>query len=193
MADERMLIVGLGNPGVQYLSTRHNIGFMVIDALASRARIDVSREKFSGYYGAGRLASKSVVLLKPQTFMNRSGQSVVAAAQFFKIKPHDILVVHDELDVSFADTRLKVSGGHAGHNGLRSIMNLTGTKDFIRLRMGIGRPKHGDVSRYVLSGFSSPEETDWLPGFVDDGADAIEYVLREGVQMAMNKVNAPAR
>ena len=193
MADERILVVGLGNPGAQYLSTRHNIGFMIVDALASRARIDVSREKFSGHYGSGRIASKSVVLLKPQTFMNRSGQSVVSAAQFFKVKPSHIIVIHDELDVGFSQLRLKLGGGHAGHNGLRSIMNLLGSKEFIRLRMGIGRPKHGDVSRYVLSGFSSPEETDWLPGFIDDGADAIEYLLREGVQMAMNKVNAPPR
>ena len=193
MADERILVVGLGNPGAQYAPTRHNIGFMVIDELARRARIDVTRDKFSAYYGNGRIASKSVVLIKPQTFMNRSGQSVVAAAQFFKVKPSAIIVIHDELDQAFSHTRLKLGGGHAGHNGLRSIMNLTRSKEFIRVRMGIGRPRHGDVSRYVLSAFSSPEETDWLPGFIDDGADAVEYVLREGVQMAMNKVNAPAR
>ena len=193
MADERTLVVGLGNPGSQYVFTRHNIGFMVIDALARRAGIDVSREKFSAQYGSGRIGGKSVVLLKPQTFMNRSGQSVVAAAHFFKVKPDAIIVVHDELDIAFSQLRLKVGGGHAGHNGLRSMINLLGSKEFIRLRMGIGRPRHGDVSRYVLSGFSAPQETDWLPNFIDDGADAVEYVLREGVQIAMNKVHAPAR
>ena len=193
MADDRILVVGLGNPGAQYAGTRHNIGFMAVDELARRARIDVNREKFSAHYGSGRIATKAVVLLKPLTFMNRSGQSVVAAAQFFKVKPSGIIVIHDELDQQFSQTRLKLGGGHAGHNGLRSIINLTGSKEFIRVRMGIGRPRHGDVSRYVLSGFSSPDETAWLPGFVDDGADAVEYVLREGVQMAMNKVNAPAR
>ena len=193
MSDERVLVVGLGNPGAQYLSTRHNVGFLVVDALASRARIDVSKDKFNGHYGSGRIGSRSVVLLKPQTYMNRSGQSVVAAAQFFKVKPTSIIVIHDELDIEFSNLRLKLGGGHAGHNGLRSIINLLGSKEFIRLRMGIGRPKHGDVSRYVLSGFSAPEETEWLPGFVDDGADAIEYVVREGVQMAMNEVNAPPR
>ena len=193
MTDERTLIVGLGNPGSQYGHTRHNIGFMVIDEIAQQARIEVTRDKFSAHYGTGRFGGRSVALVKPQTFMNRSGHSVAPALQFYKTKPAHLIVVHDELDLSFAECRLKLGGGHAGHNGLRSIMNLTGSKEFIRVRMGIGRPRHGDVSRYVLSGFSSPEETDWLPGFIDDGADAVEYVLREGVQMAMNKVNAPAR
>lgn len=192
MTTERMLIVGLGNPGAQYQQTRHNIGFMVIDELASAMGVSVTKDKFSGLYGTGKLGSTPVVLLKPQTFMNRSGQSVVPALQFFKVKPASLIVIHDELDLSFSDCRLKVGGGHAGHNGLRSIIGQLGNRDFIRLRMGIGRPRHGDVSRFVLSGFSSPSETDWLPGFTQDGASAVEYVTREGVKLAMNKVNAPA-
>ena len=192
MMAERVLIVGLGNPGFQYHNTRHNIGFLVVDELASRLGASVTKDKFSAQYVTAKLGSCSMVLLKPQTFMNRSGQSVVPAAQFFKVKPSNIIVIHDELDLSFSTCRLKVGGGHAGHNGLRSIINLLGSRDFVRLRMGIGRPPHGDVSRFVLSGFAAPTETDWLPGFVSDGADAIEYVMREGVKLAMNKVNAPA-
>ena len=192
MTTERVLIVGLGNPGAQYQQTRHNIGFMVIDELASRLGVSVSKDKFSGFYGTGKLGSTPVVLLKPQTFMNRSGQSVVPALQFFKVKPALLIVIHDELDLPFSNCRLKVGGGHAGHNGLRSIIGQLGNRDFIRLRMGIGRPHHGDVSRFVLSGFSAPAETDWLPGFTEDGASAVEYVTREGIKIAMNKVNAPA-
>lgn len=193
MNDSRLLIVGLGNPGAQYVQTRHNIGFMVIDQIAASAGIAIDKTKFNSKMGTGRLAGQNVVLLKPQTFMNRSGQSVTAASQFYRTDPKNILVIHDELDLPFGTVKLKAGGGHAGHNGLRSIGQLMGTLDFIRLRFGIGRPVHGQVSNYVLARFHAGEETDWLPQYIDDAVAAIEIVLRKGVQMAMNEVNAPPR
>ena len=184
----RRLIVGLGNPGPRYARNRHNVGFMVVDALAEHARVSISRSKFKGSYATGTLEGEPVVLLKPATFMNLSGQSVVPAAKFFNVQPADIWVLHDELDLAFGTLRLKIGGGHAGHNGLRSIVNLSGTRDFVRLRIGIGRPAHGSVSDYVLSDFRT-EEREWLPDLVDCSVDALRLALRDGPQRAMNHVN----
>ena len=158
MADERMRSVGLGNPGVQYLSTRHTIGFMVIDALASRARIDVSREKFSGYDGAGRLASKSVVLLKPQTFMNR--RSGRCSCPVFQDQTSRHFGGSRRIRCQLCRHKTKGERGQRP-NGLAHHESHRNER-FYSSSNGIGRAKHGDVSRYVLSGFSSPEETDWL-------------------------------
>lgn len=185
---ERCLIVGLGNPGPRYAGNRHNVGFMVLDALAAAERIEITRAKFKGRYGTGTIGARSVALLKPETFMNLSGQSVVPAAQFFGVTPKDILVVHDELDLPFGTLRLKVGGGHAGHNGLRSITQLLGSADFARLRVGIGRPAHGTVSDYVLADFRD-EERAWLPDLIERGADALRAALRDGPERAMNEVN----
>ena len=186
---ERCLIVGLGNPGSKYAKNRHNIGFMVLDALAEDARIAVTRTKFKGAYGTGRIADRDVVLLKPGTFMNLSGQSVVPAARFFGVEPENIVVIHDELDLAYGTLRLKMGGGHAGHNGLRSIINLLGSREFARLRVGIGRPEKGTVSGFVLADFAN-EERDFLPALIDNGADAVRRALQEGVRRAMNIVNA---
>lgn len=143
------LIVGLGNPGDQYAKTRHNIGFRVLDSL----QLDFHKG-FQGLYAK----SGDQLYLKPQTFMNRSGDSVLAALSFHKIKPEDMIVIHDELDLPFGVVKLKKSGGHAGHNGLRDIMRLIGP-DFNRIRMGIGKPEHKtQVADYVLSPFSASEE-----------------------------------
>lgn len=185
---DRCLIVGLGNPGPRYAGNRHNVGFMVLDALAEHGQISISRAKFKGQYGTGTLEGRSVVLLKPETFMNLSGQSVVPAAQFFGVAPADIWVVHDELDLPFGTLRLKIGGGHAGHNGLRSIAELSGSKDFVRLRVGIGRPQHGSVSDYVLADFRG-EDQEWLPDLVERGVDALRCALRETPRRAMNQVN----
>ncbi|MBV70180.1 MAG: aminoacyl-tRNA hydrolase [Myxococcales bacterium] len=185
----RRLIVGLGNPGAKYVETRHNIGFMLIDALANRAGISVSRNKFNGLYGTGSIAGQSVVLAKPETFMNLSGRFVTPMSRYFDVSIEDILIVHDELDLEFGTIRLKISGGHAGHNGLRSIHGELGSNQYHRLRMGIGRPHKGSVSSYVLAPFQSEDERDWLGDFVARGCDAIESAVSDGTRAAMNGVN----
>ncbi len=185
----RRLIVGLGNPGAKYSDTRHNIGFMLIDELANRSGIAVSRRKFNGLYGTGSIGGHSVVLAKPETFMNLSGRCVTPMSRYFDVSVEDILVIHDELDLSFGTIKLKVGGGHAGHNGLRSIHSEQGSNQYHRLRMGIGRPVKGSVSNYVLSAFDSGEEKEWLDDFVSRGSDAIELAVTDGTRAAMNQVN----
>lgn len=187
---QRHLVVGLGNPEPRYAGNRHNVGFMAVDRLADDARISLSRSKFKGVYGTGEVAGMPVALLKPMTFMNLSGESVVPAARFFDVPPERIVVIHDELDLPFGRLRLKIGGGHAGHNGLRSICNLLGSRDFVRLRVGIGRPEKGSVSRYVLADFAAGEETDWLPDLLDRSVAAVRAALSEGPRKAMNTVNA---
>ncbi|MCB9523449.1 MAG: aminoacyl-tRNA hydrolase [Myxococcales bacterium] len=188
----RTLIVGLGNPGPRYVNTRHNVGFMVVDRLADDGRIDVGRSKFKALYGAGELEGQKIVCLKPQTFMNLSGQSVVPARQFFDVDVDRIWVVHDELDLPYGTVRLKIGGGHAGHNGLRSIVQQLGSRDFVRLRVGIGRPVHGSVSDYVLSDFAAGDERSFLPDLIERSVAALRLALREGPKNAMNQVNAPS-
>ncbi|MCA9539626.1 MAG: aminoacyl-tRNA hydrolase [Myxococcales bacterium] len=186
---ERHLVVGLGNPEPRYAKNRHNVGFMVVDQLAADERIDLGRSKFNAAYGAGTVEQNPVVLLEPRTFMNLSGRAVAPAARFFGVEPNRIVVVHDELDLPFGRLRLKVGGGHAGHNGLRSIIADLGSREFLRLRVGIGRPVHGAASDYVLADFSA-EERPWLPDLLERAVGALRAVLREGVDKAMNAINA---
>lgn len=169
------LIVGLGNPGDKYARTRHNIGFMAVDRIASDHGFAPWRSKFQGFVSEGRLGSERVWLLKPQTFMNRSGQSVGEAARFHKLTPEDVIVFHDELDLAPGKCRLKSGGGHAGHNGLRSIhQHLGDTYD--RVRLGIGHPGHKDrVAAYVLHDFAKAD-ADWLDDLlrgISDGAQSL--------------------
>lgn len=153
------LIVGLGNPGTQYLTTRHNAGFWVADALARAHGFPAWQAKHKGHVTKGKLAGEDLVLLKPQTFMNLSGESVQPAAAFYKIEPQDILVIHDELDLPPGHLRHKVGGSDAGHNGLKSISKLLGTPNYSRLRIGIGRPEHKSaVADYVLQKPTAAEE-----------------------------------
>ena len=185
-----LLLVGLGNPGREYASHRHNIGFMAIDELARRAKADAFRDKFSGEYAKGELLDEQLIFLKPMTFMNDSGRSVQPAMAFFKIAPKDVIVVHDELDLPFGDVRLKMGGGHAGHNGLRSIIAAVGP-EFGRLRLGVGRPPpgfRGEVADYVLSGFDAVERAT-LPDMLKTGGDAVLDVIRRGFDAAMNARN----
>lgn len=191
------LVVGLGNPGREYASHRHNVGFMVADELAARVRADDFREKFSARWTKGSAPSTvaggevQVVILEPQTFMNESGRAVQPAAAFFKVPPSNVLVVHDELDLPFGDLRLKVGGGHAGHNGLRSIIQQIGTPDFPRLRFGVGRPPagfRGEVADFVLAGFDGDERTR-LGQLVRGAVDAALDVFDRGLQPAMNRLN----
>jgi peptidyl-tRNA hydrolase, PTH1 family len=190
------LVVGLGNPGRKYARNRHNVGFMVVERLASSHGFGDLKEKFSGVWAKGEMTvgSKRVpaALLEPQTFMNLSGDSVQPCAAFLKVEPSAVIVVHDELDLPWREVRLKVGGGHAGHNGLRSIIQRLGTPDFIRVRVGVGRPPpgfKGDVADYVLSDFDAMEAAE-LPDVVDQAAKAVEKVLAEGLAAAMNAVNA---
>jgi PTH1 family peptidyl-tRNA hydrolase len=185
------LVVGLGNPGKEYASHRHNVGFMAADEIASRARADAFREKFSGVWARGSLGDEQVILLKPMTYMNESGRSVQPALAFFKINPAQTIVIHDELDLPFGDVRLKVGGGHAGHNGLRSIMSHVGTGDFIRVRVGIGRPPpgfRGEVADYVLSPFDSVERAQ-MPDILKLVTDSVLEVASRGIEAAMNVRN----
>ena len=183
------LIVGLGNPGIQYAETRHNIGFMVATHLAERAGIALKRKGYQGFYGVGRVAGEEATILLPQTYMNRSGESVSPAFQTLGVAPGDLIVVHDEIDLSFGCLRVKVGGGHGGHNGLRSIGSALGEVSYNRLRMGVGRPPvGGDVSGHVLSRFSAVERVD-LGKYVETATDVLKLLLREGAQNAMNSYN----
>lgn len=193
-----VLVVGLGNPGKKYAGTRHNVGFRVIERLASSHGIGDLREKFSALFGRGDLvvggARCPVALLAPQTFMNRSGDSVQPAAAFLKVEAPQVLVVHDELDLPWKDVRLKVGGGHAGHNGLRSIIGRLGTPDFVRVRVGVGRPPPGfagDVADYVLSDFDAMERAE-LDDVIARACEVIEQVAAVGVVAAQNAMGVRA-
>ncbi len=186
-----LLIVGLGNPGAAYSAHRHNIGFKVLDAVAAAAKAPEFREKFSGLFAQGELGDTRVGLLKPMTFMNLSGSSVQPAATFLKVSPSEIIVVHDELDVPFGSVRVKVGGGHAGHNGLRSIIDRLGSADFTRVRVGIGRPPAGftgDVADFVLQRFSADEQIG-VPALIDEAASAVRHIVADGALSAMNRYN----
>ena len=179
------LIVGLGNPGSKYQWTRHNAGFMVLDRFSQDAGIALTRKNFSGLYGEGTYQGERLLLLKPQTFMNLSGRSVAAALNFHKIAIQDLIVIHDDLDIPFGRVKLKEDGGHAGHNGLRSLMQELGSGSFVRLRIGIGRPLHGDAADYVLSSFSGDELVN-LPRLLDSVVDLLKLAIADGVRKAMS-------
>ena len=186
------LVVGLGNPGPKYAGNRHNVGFMVVEELASRAGGGGFRDKFSGSFSKVTMGGDDVVLLKPETFMNLSGESVQKAMKFFKVSLKDVVVVHDELDLSFATVRIKKGGGAAGHNGLKSIMQHGGGDGFTRVRVGIGRPQSGRVEGYVLSDFGASDRAE-LPDVLNQCADAVEAVVRSGAVAAMNDFNTKAK
>jgi len=189
-----VLLVGLGNPGKKYAETRHNVGFVVLDALAKDQGLEDFRAKFSGLFSKGRVFGRDVGLLKPETFMNLSGDAVQPAMVFHKVAVGDVIVVHDELDLPFGDVRVKVGGGHAGHNGLRSLIARIGSPDFVRVRFGIGRPPPsfgGAVADFVLSGFSADERAA-LPAAIVAAKGAVERVIRDGAAAAMGVVNTRA-
>lgn len=183
------LIVGLGNPGPQYSWTRHNAGFMVLDRLSRLSGIPVARKAFSGLAGDGNWEGERLYLLKPQTFMNLSGRSVAEALRFYKLSLSDLVVIHDDLDIPFGDVKLKQGGGHGGHNGLRSLAQELGSAEYARVRIGIGRPLHGDVVNYVLANFGR-EETDLLLSILDGALGALGMLLKEGMPKAMSICNA---
>jgi PTH1 family peptidyl-tRNA hydrolase len=183
------LIVGLGNPGTKYAETRHNIGFMAVAALAEKAGIALKRKGYQAFYGVGRIEGEEATLLLPQTYMNRSGDSVAPACQSLGVAPGDLIVVHDEIDLPFGNLRIKVGGGHGGHNGLRSIGSALGESGYNRLRMGVGRPPEGgDVSGYVLNRFNSDERRQ-LKDYVETAVEALTELAKYGAQAAMNSYN----
>lgn len=182
------LLVGLGNPGDKYARNRHNIGFMAVDALASSHNFPAFKKKFQGVMSEGRIGTHKVILLKPQTFMNLSGQSVGEAAKFYKIPPAQIIVFHDELDLQAGKLRVKTGGGHAGHNGLKSTDSHLGSKDYIRVRMGIGHPGDKDrVTGYVLGDFAK-DDRDWVEAMCDGIARHIPLLLDGNENDFMSKV-----
>jgi PTH1 family peptidyl-tRNA hydrolase len=186
------LLVGLGNPGAKYAANRHNIGFMVVERWLDRhgtAGASEWREKFNGRTATLTHDGERVVLLEPLTYMNRSGQSVQAAAAFFHVPPQRMIVVHDEVDFELARIAVKRGGGHGGHNGLRDIIASIGSPEFIRIRIGVGRPTRGEVADWVLSDFNAEERSIELPRMIERGEEAVTAILRDGVAAAMNTVN----
>jgi PTH1 family peptidyl-tRNA hydrolase len=189
MPDERHLVVGLGNPGPRYAGTRHNAGFLVVDLMAERMGTALKALKGRADVAEGRLDGLPVVLAKPRSFMNESGGAVVAVTRFFKIPVANVIVVHDELDLPFGALRLKRGGGDGGHNGLRSVTAALGSKDYARVRFGIGRPPgRQDPADYVLRDFSSTERKD-LAFHLDRAADAVQTLLGQGLEAAQNAFN----
>ena len=188
MSDDSLLVVGLGNPGNEYTNTRHNAGFMTLDAWCRTHATSMTQTKFQGIYGSMRLSGKQIHLLKPQTFMNLSGKSVQACMAFFHIPPENVLVIHDELDLPMGDVRCKSGGGAGGHNGLKSIIELTGSPAFNRLRMGIGRPEHNDVVNYVLGCIPQSETETWDKS-MEIGCKSLDTFVVRGLQTAMNYCN----
>lgn len=190
---ETWLIVGLGNPGPQYELTRHNVGQLVLDVLAERRG-----EKFSQHKASARVAETwlrpggaKLILAKPNSFMNTSGGPVSQLANFYNIEPERIVVIHDELDIPFDTIKLKVGGGHGGHNGVRDIAKAMSTPDFPRVRVGIGRPPgRQDAADWVLSPFGG-EERKALPNLLTDGADAVEMLVEQGMLEAQQRYHAP--
>jgi PTH1 family peptidyl-tRNA hydrolase len=183
-----LLVVGLGNPGREYVRTRHNAGHLVADELARRHG-GSWKSKFSGQIAEIRLDGHKVALLKPETYMNDSGVAVGAAARFYKLEPSEVLVVHDEGDFELGRLEVKVDGGLAGHNGLRSIAQHLKTKDFLRLRIGVGRPERGDprpLADYLLSNFEPKDDAETL---IARAADAVEQLDADGVERAQRAVN----
>jgi peptidyl-tRNA hydrolase, PTH1 family len=183
------IIIGLGNPGGKYERTRHNAGFMAVDALANRLHADITQEKHLALIGKAHFDSEQIVLAKPQTYMNESGRSVAAIVRSFYAEVSDLIVVHDELDLAFGTVRVKIGGGHGGHNGLRSIIEQMGSSEFIRVRIGIGRPApNRDAADYVLHPFLA-EEQEAAAEAISRAAEAVIVVLREGPKAATNMFN----
>ena len=183
-----LLVAGLGNPGPEHARERHNVGWMVVDELARRHEGSF-KGKFRGRLADVRVGDAKLALLKPETYMNESGASIQSAAAFYKVAPGEVLVVHDDVDLETARLQARLGGGLAGHNGLRSIAQRLGSQDFLRLRIGVGRPgrgDHRDLADYVLSDFEPEDDAD---GLVARAADAVESLLRDGLDESRRRFN----
>lgn len=187
------IIVGLGNPGIRYRMSRHNIGFQVVDRLAQISHLSIHTKRFKSLYGTGHIDSQQVILAKPITYMNRSGEAVKKATDFFQLGVEDLVVIHDDMDLPFGTLRFKRRGGDGGHQGLRSIIELTGENNFLRLKVGIGRPPQGmDPAEYVLKAFDKIEQ-DHLDLTLSQAAESLRVMLSEGLEMAMNQFQKKPR
>lgn len=187
---EPFLVVGLGNPGRQYKNTRHNAGFLVVDRLAERLGVQFSRLQFRALVVDGRYQGRKIILAKPQTYMNESGQAVGSLVRFYKITQDNIVVVHDDVDLPFGALRLRPAGGSGGQKGMGSIIERLGTQEFPRLRVGIGRPPGQMLAAaYVLQEFDRDEKLELL-GVIDRAVDALLSIITDGLEKAMNQYNA---
>lgn len=182
------LIAGLGNPGKQYEKTRHNVGFDLIDAFAKKHQIPLDKSKFNGVYGMGTIDGEKVILLKPLTYMNLSGESIKPMLDFYKLENKDLVVVYDDLDMPVGKIRLRMKGSAGGHNGIKSIIQHLSTQNFNRIRIGIDRPEHGSITSYVLGKFTD-EENDKMTEAITRSVDACEYWLTNHFLEVMNKYN----
>ena len=190
MVDSKFkIIAGLGNPGENYARTRHNIGFLVVETLASKSCLTIDKSRFESEYVKARIKGKDVFLVKPLAYMNRSGYPIHKFASYYRVGIEDIIVVHDDMDLDLGKIKIVKSRGHGGHNGVRSIIQAFGKSDCIRIRVGVGHPGSGrDVTQHVLGSFS-PSEISILDHCIDVASDACLYILEHGVTAAMNVFN----
>lgn len=183
------LIVGLGNPENEYSNTRHNMGFDTINKLAQKHNIETNKSKFKGIYGTGNIQNQKVILLKPQTYMNLSGESIKEIVNFYHIKPEEIIVIYDDIDTEKGKIRIRKKGNAGSHNGMKSVIENLQTTEFGRIRVGIGQPEHkNDMINYVI-GKIPEEEQKILQEGTDKAEEAIEEILKNGIDIAMNKFN----
>lgn len=182
------IIVGLGNPGKQYENTRHNMGFLAVDLLAEKYNIDVNKIKFKALVGEGRIAGQKVLLVKPQTYMNLSGEAVRQAMDFYKIDPEELIVIYDDIDIPTGTFRIRKKGSPGTHNGMRNIFQHIQTNDFPRIRVGIGSGKKDNLAGYVTGGISKNEQ-ELLADVLKNSADAAACIIEKGIDKAMNEYN----
>lgn len=183
------LVAGLGNPGIKYADTRHNVGFLVVDQISKKYSIPLVKQKYGVEFGRGRINGIDAILAKPQFYMNRSGPPLQKLAVYFRISTKDMLIIHDDIDLVFGRLKIKAKGGHGGHNGVRSIIDVFGEDAFTRLRIGIGRSDKGvSVSNHVLGRFCTTERK-LLPQMIESACDAVVTILCEGTSKGMNRFN----
>lgn len=180
------MIVGLGNPGSEYAQTRHNVGFMLVDKLASDLKVDVTKKKFNALIGESQIKGEKIILVKPQTYMNLSGEAVGALARWYKISPVDIVVIYDDMDLPLGKLRLRAFGGAGGHNGMKSLISVLGTEKFPRMRIGIGRSQHS--VNHVLGKFHGAEK-DTITATLEQTLQAVYTWIHQDINAAMNKFN----
>lgn len=184
------IVVGLGNPGQKYYDNRHNIGFRVIDKMAKEYSIKLNKLKFKSEYNEIRINGEKVILLKPQTYMNNSGEAIKEVKDFFEVETKNIIVIHDDIDLDYSRIKVKKSGGSGTHNGLRSILNHIKDKDFPRIRFGIGKPpEYMNLADYVLGNFSK-NEVENLDDFIKESVEIVEYIINNGIDNTMNRYNS---
>ena len=184
------LIAGLGNPGKKYEKHRHNLGFLVIDCLAEYCNIALNDKKFKALYGTGKINDNPIILVKPMTYMNLSGEAIIQLANYYKINILDVIIICDDLNIDFGRIRIRKNGSDGGHNGLKSIIECFGSQDFPRMRLGIGSPNtYQDVSDFVLTNFSQNEQNE-LHNFIEKAKNAVITIVSESLQKGMNQFNS---